>query len=128
MDIKVNKIYVFILLFFIAASVCADEVVTPTAACASVTGTAFPKITAQTLDDKEIVLPDAVQGKASMIILTFSRPDDNDMASWIKPFALKYMGNTQKAYYEMALVGDVGILNGMKGGATEDQKAHLLVF
>jgi len=127
-----KKLIILTMFILVVTVVYADNAVTTTAS-AYVTGTAFPKITVKALDDKEIVLPEAVKDKAAMLMLTFSRPDDNDMASWVKPFALKYMGNTQTAYYEMALVGDVGILNGiiyngMKGGATEEQKAHLVVF
>jgi hypothetical protein len=98
-------------------------------------GSVFPCILAQSLDDKYISLPLEVTSNAriSMIILTFARPSDDDMASWVKPFAEKYENNTRTAYYELALVGDVGfinglIFNGMRDGASEHMRKHLLVY
>lgn len=96
---------------------------------------AFFLIYIQSIEDKYFSLPYDVTLKAqvSLIILTFARPNDDDMASWVKPFAEKYENNTRTAYYELALVGDVGpinglIFNGMRDGATEQMRKHLLVY
>jgi hypothetical protein len=133
----VNKIKIFCILtslfsiFF--THLRADDSVTTTAAVTE--GSVFPYIYIQSIEDKFISLPYEVTSKAqvSLIILTFARPDDGDMASWVKPFSEKYENNTRTAYYELALVGDVGIVNGlifngMRGGATEHMRKHLLVY
>jgi hypothetical protein len=118
-------------LFSVAAA--ADEPVTRTASVSE--GSVFPEIYSQSLEDKYISLPYEVTSKAqvSLIILTFARPDNDDMNSWVNPFAEKFENNTRTAYYELALVGDVGIINGlifngMRGGATEQMRKHLLVY
>jgi hypothetical protein len=98
-------------------------------------GSVFPYIYVQSLEDKYISLPYDVTSKAqvSLIILTFARPNDDDMSSWVKPFPEKFNNNTRTAYYELALVGDVGfvngwIFNGMRDGATEQMRKHVLVY
>ena len=125
----------FLLLFalLLNSGARADGPVTATAVIAE--GSLFPYIYIQSIEDKYFSLPYEVTSKAqvSLIILTFARPNDDDMASWVKPFSEKYGNNTRTAYYELALVGDVGIINGlifngMRDGATEEMRKHLLVY
>jgi hypothetical protein len=129
-----KKLLIFLIFFTLTcAAARADEPITATASVSE--GSVFPYIYVQSLEDKYISLPYEVTSNAqvSLIILTFARPDDNDLDSWIKPFADKFENNTGTAYYELALVGDVGIINGlifngMRGGATGQMKKHLLVY
>jgi hypothetical protein len=125
--LKKFSVFIFVLL---ASRAFAAGPVTP---AAPDTAFIFPALSAQSLTDTVVSLPEAVTGKVSLMVLTFSRPDDKDLASWVKPFAEKFNGNSMTAYYEIALIGDVGFINGiifggMKDGATDEQKAHLLVY
>ncbi|HRU38250.1 MAG TPA: hypothetical protein P5511_00125 [Candidatus Goldiibacteriota bacterium] len=95
----------------------------------------FPQLTAQKLDDSLVILPYDVTktSRVSYIILTYKRPPDSDMETWVRPFKEKYGSNTLTAHYSVALVGDIGFLNGiifngMKGSAVPEMKEHLLVF
>jgi hypothetical protein len=120
------------LLFFSAVLAFADS---PAAVSATAAGKLFPGITLQSLDDIDISLPFEVTSKAqvSHIIVTFKRPDDKDMETWVSPFREKYESNPRTAYYSLALVGDVGFINGlifsgMQGGAAPEMRKHLLVY
>jgi hypothetical protein len=105
----------------------------PAALTATAAETVFPVLEAQALDDSIVTLPGAVKNKVSLIILTFSRPGDKDLDSWVKPFEDNFNDNSRTAHYEIAMIGDIGfingfILSGMKGGASDPQKKHLLVL
>jgi hypothetical protein len=128
-----KKICALLMFMVLCSAAHADNPVTTTASVTE--GSVFPGIYIQSIEDKYFSLPYEVTSKAqvSLIILTFARPNDDDMASWVKPFAEKFDGNTRAAYYELALVGDVGIINGlifngMRDGATAQMKKHVLVF
>lgn len=107
----------------------------PAAVTFTAAGDVFPYLQAQALDDKYITLPynTTKTAQVSYIILTYKRPDDKDMETWVRPFKEKYDGNTRAAHYSIAMIGDIGfinmfIFNGMKGSATPEMKDHLLVF
>jgi len=128
---KTSALILFFMYFFVTAR--AENPVTTTTAV--IEGSVFPNIHIQSIEDKYFSLPYDVTLKAqvSLIIMTFARPNDDDMASWVKPFSKKYENNTRTAYYELALVGDVGpinglIFNGMRDGATDQMRKHLLVY
>jgi hypothetical protein len=107
----------------------------PAAVSGTAEGGVFPEIVMQSLEDKYLSFPYEVtsQAKVAHIIVTFKRPDDKEMETWVRPFREKYDGNTRAAHYSMALVGDVGIINGlifngMRDSAGPDMKSHLLVY
>lgn len=122
-----------VLLALFSIPVLAEEPVTITASVTE--GSLFPYLYAQSVEDKYVSLPYEVTSKAqiSLIILTFARPNDDDMNSWVKPFAEKYENNTRTAYYKIALVGDVGFINGfiyndLRDSVTTELRKHLLVY
>lgn len=124
------KKYLLLIFLLCAAPAFAGE---PSALTGTAAAAVFPALSAKALDDSEVVLPDSVKNKVSLIILTFSRPDDKELDSWVKPFDENFRDNSKTAHYEIAMIGDIGfinglIFNGMKGGATEGQKKHLLVY
>ena len=93
----------------------------------------FPDIYAQDLTDKFITLPAESKGKVTMLAVSFSRPEEGTIESWTKPFADSFSGNSDTAYYEIGMIGDVGwvsifIFNGIKGGTPEQKKKNVLVF
>lgn len=125
-----NILFISILLFASAPSFAIDA---PPAGY--IQDKLFPAITLQSLEDREVNLPYEVTstGRVSLVTLTFSRPDDNDMASWIKPFTDKFPGNSRTSYFEIAMIGDVGLINGlifngMRAGVSEERKKHVLVY
>ena len=111
----------------------------PAAACADNTltavseGSPFPGLKAQDLTDRFITLPSESKGRVTLITAAFSRPEEGIIESWTGPFADKFSGRDDTAYYEIAMIGDVGwvsifIFNGIKGGTPENKKEHVLVF
>lgn len=127
-----KKIFLLLLLMLPAISVFAEE----SAAVTKTAGPAlFPAIVLQSLEDKYLSFPYEVTSKArvSHIIVTFKRPDDKDMETWVRPFMEKFKGNTGAAHYSFALVGDVGLINGfifngMRDSATPEMRSSLLVY
>ncbi len=132
-NIMIMKTNVILFLFLSVTSVSfAAGAVTTTAYAEQ---NLFPYITVQSLDDRQVSLPYEVTstGKISLVTIAFSKPDDNDISSWVKPFIDNFEGNSKTTYFEIALVGDIGILNGlifnnMRGGASDDKKKHVLVY
>ncbi|ANQ49118.1 hypothetical protein KMW28_07465 [Flammeovirga yaeyamensis] len=48
-------------------------------------GKMFPKMEATTINDKEIVLPNAVKGKATLIGVAYSKKSQENLESWMQP-------------------------------------------
>ena len=122
------KNFLLLLFIMIPFTALADNTLT-----AISTGDIFPDLYAQDLTDEFITLPAKAEGKISLLAVSFSRPEEGVIESWTKPFADEFKGNSNTAYYEIAMIGDVGwvsifIFNGIKGGTKEDKKKNVLVF
>lgn len=52
---------------------------------AQVTGKPFPKMEAETVEDKKVVLPDDVAGKYTLIGLAYSKKSEDELNSWFQP-------------------------------------------
>lgn len=69
-------------------------VVAPAAISAQVIGNAFPAMTAETVDDAEIELPEDVQGKYTLIGLAYSKKSESELNSWFQPVFTKFIQKT----------------------------------
>lgn len=67
-------------------------------------GSEPPKLHGQTLDDKNIVLPDEARGKVTLLIVSLSRKAGERTASWREHFAADFASDPHVTYYVAALL------------------------
>lgn len=58
---------------------------------AQVIGKIFPSMTAETVEDEKITLPDNVQGKYTLIGLAYSKRSEAELNSWFQPVFGKFI-------------------------------------
>lgn len=58
---------------------------------AQVVGKLFPAMTAETVDDKEVSLPESVEGKYTLIGLAYSKKSESELNSWFQPVFTKFI-------------------------------------
>jgi len=61
---------------------------------AQVVGKMFPAMEAETVEDKKIMLPDAVKGKFTLIGLAYSKKSEDELNSWFQPVFEKFIQKT----------------------------------
>lgn len=60
-------------------------------ALSQVVGKTFPPMTAETVDDKKIRLPESVVGKYTLIGLAYSKKSEAELNSWFQPVFGKFI-------------------------------------
>jgi len=66
-------------------------VVISTSLTAQVIGTIFPVMEAETVEDKKVVLPDAVKGKYTLLGLAYSKKSEDELTTWFQPVFEKFI-------------------------------------
>jgi hypothetical protein len=80
-------------------------------------GTTIPQIRGATLEDQDIILPDAVRGKVALLIITFSKAAGELGRGWNDPFLNDYPQDDKVTSYAIAMLEDVpSLLRGMVRG------------
>src|SRR5882757_9068052 len=80
-------------------------------------GTTIPQIKGTTLEDQAIVLPDAVRGKVTLLIITFSKAAGELGRGWNDPFLKDHPQDDKVTSYAIAMLEDVpSLLRGMVRG------------
>jgi hypothetical protein len=81
-------------------------------------GTTIPQIKGTTLEEQAIVLPDAVRGKVTLLIITFSKAAGELGRGWNDPFLKDYPQDDKVTSYVVAMLEDVpSLLRGMVRGS-----------
>lgn len=62
-----------------------------TSLTAQVIGTIFPVMEAETVEDKKVVLPDAVKGKYTLLGLAYSKKSEDELTTWFQPVFEKFI-------------------------------------
>jgi hypothetical protein len=74
----------------------------------------IPTVHATALSGDAVVLPDALRGKAGVLVVGFSKESRDGVTAWSKRLAADYRGSPDVVYYEMAeLEGAPRLLRGM---------------
>lgn len=63
-------------------------------AMTQVIGKKFPAMTAETVEDKKINLPDDVKGKYTLLGLAYSKKSEDELNSWFQPVFQKFIQKT----------------------------------
>ena len=58
---------------------------------AQVVGKVFPVLTAETVEDKKVTLPDDVKGKYTLIGMAYSKKSEDELNSWFGPVFEKFI-------------------------------------
>lgn len=61
---------------------------------AQVTGKPFPDMTAETVEDKKVNLPNDVKGKYTLLGLAYSKKSEDDLMTWFQPTFEKFIQKT----------------------------------
>jgi hypothetical protein len=61
---------------------------------AQVIGTMFPDMEAETVEDKKVNLPQAANGKYTLIGLAYSKKSEDELNSWFQPVFQKFIQKT----------------------------------
>ncbi len=80
-------------------------------------GATLPQIKGTTLDEQEIILPDAVTGKITLLIITFSKTGGERGRAWNDRFFKDYPQDPKVTSYAIAMLQDVpSLFRGMVRG------------
>jgi ATP10 protein len=67
---------------------------------AQVTGKTFPNMTAETVDDKKIELPQSVAGKYTLLGLAYSKKSEDELNTWFQPVFEKFVQKQKGGLFE----------------------------
>ncbi|MFC1725136.1 hypothetical protein ACFL4T_05890 [candidate division KSB1 bacterium] len=67
-------------------------------------GMKFPFLKVKTLSGKEIIYPDSLKGKISLIFIAFERETQKKIDSWFYPYYEKYKSNENLKMYEIPML------------------------
>ena len=90
-----------------------------------VTGKVFPSMTAETVDDKKVLLPESVKGKYTLIGLAYSKKSEGELNSWFQPVFSKFIQKTNGLFAGFAYdvnVYFVPMFTGVNAAATGTAK------
>lgn len=88
-------------------------------------GKAFPAMTAETVDDKEVELPASTAGKYTLIGLAYSKKSEAELNSWFQPVFSKFIQKTNGLFSGFAYdvnVYFVPMFTGVNSAATGTAK------
>src|SRR5687768_10254511 len=92
---------------------------------AQVIGNTFPSMTAETVDDKKVQLPESVKGKYTLIGLAYSKKSEAELNSWFQPVFGKFIQKTNGLFSGFAYdvnVYFVPMFTGVNAAATGTAK------
>ena len=92
---------------------------------AQVIGRTFPSMTAETVDDKRVELPETVKGKYTLIGLAYSKKSEAELNSWFQPVFGKFIQKTNGLFSGFAYdvnVYFVPMFTGVNAAATGTAK------
>lgn len=90
-----------------------------------VVGKMFPSMTAETAEDKQVVLPKSAEGKYTLIGLAYSKKSEDELNSWFQPVFTKFIQKTNGLFSGFAYdvnVFFVPMFTGVNAAATGTAK------
>ncbi|NYT03111.1 MAG: hypothetical protein GKC00_00205 [Candidatus Methanofastidiosa archaeon] len=97
-------------------------------------GKKFPKITAYSLAKTEVILPDMVNGKVTLVALAFVREAQEIIDSWSIPFENKFSNMGGYAYFEIPMLDRFwkffrgSIDGGMRAGISIEKHKNVVTY
>ena len=100
----------------------------------SLIGTKFPEIRSETLAGTKLILPDDARGKITLITIAFQHGTQQQLDSWLNPFAEEFGTRPGFTFYEIPmLTADVKpfafrIDSGMRSGIPEEKHKNVMTY
>lgn len=85
-----KKALILSLIFLGAANVVAAQVV----------GKIFPDMTAETVEDKKVELPQSVAGKYTLLGLAYSKKSEDELNTWFQPIFEKFIQKSSGSVFD----------------------------
>ncbi len=98
-------------------------------ASAQVVGKIFPSMTAETVEDIKVTLPDDVKGKYTLLGLAYSKKSEDELNTWFEPVFSKFVQRTSGLLEGMGYdvnVYFVPMFTGINAAATGTAKKKAL--
>jgi len=90
-----------------ARTACVNVVLSAALLAVATVAQNLPQTTAETLSGKQLVLPDAVHGKVTVLIVGFTRKSSTASRAWGERLAKDYGSDNRLATYQLAVLEDV---------------------
>lgn len=97
-------------------------------------GKIFPRINAYSLAKTEVVLPEMVKGKVTLIAIAFVREAQDMIDSWSIPFENRFAKNNNYTYYEIPMLDGLwrlfrgSIDGGMRAGIPMEKHMNVVTY
>ena len=99
-----------------------------------VLGAALPHTEAETLSGKKIVLPDALTGRPTIVVIGFTKRSQSQTAAWSTQLAKDYGTEPRLQRYSIAVLDDVPAfirgmaISGIRRGVPKEQQDNFIVL
>ncbi len=99
-----------------------------------VTGEIFPELKTKNLSGDMVRLPDALNGKVTLILVAFERGAQEILDSWLVPFSEKFKSNEKIGFFEIPMLKGRWRLmakfidRGMRGGIPADKHKYIITY
>ncbi|MBD3224083.1 MAG: hypothetical protein GF313_05100 [Caldithrix sp.] len=97
-------------------------------------GMSFPELEAETLSGKDVLFPDSVAGKITLLLIAFERDTQSKIDSWLNPFIQVYGDSTFIDFYEIPMISTGWKLiapiidGGMRSGVPQARHDHVSTY
>lgn len=97
-------------------------------------GEVFPSLRAETLSGIDILYPDDVEGKTTLILMAFKRETQLKIDSWLEPFLAKFEKDTSIQFFEIPMLAKGWKLmsrfidGGMRSGIPIEKHGNVSTF
>lgn len=120
MKVLVNPLIMkpLLIAFLLLFSIYGDSV-------AQVVGKMFPLMTAETVEDKKVIIPDDVKGKYTLVGLAYSKKSESELNSWFQPVFTRFIQKTKGLFSGFAYdvnVYFIPMFTGINAAATGTAK------
>ncbi len=99
-----------------------------------VLGAAMPHTEAETLSGKKIVLPDAVLGHPTIVVIGFTKRSQSQTSAWSTQLAKDYANEPRLQRYSFAVLDDVPafirgmVISGIRRGVPKEQQDTFVIL
>lgn len=99
-----------------------------------VLGAAMPHTEAETLSGKKLVLPDAVQGRPTIVVVGFTKRAQSQSTAWSTQLAKDYANEPRLQRFGLAVLDDVPglirgiVISGIRRGVPKEQHDAFVIL
>jgi hypothetical protein len=99
-----------------------------------VLGAALPHTEAETLSGKKLVLPDAVLGHPTIVVIGFTKRSQSQTTAWSTQLTKDYAAEPRLQRYSIAVLDDVPglirglVISGIRKGVPKEQQDNFMIL